>query len=80
MAQWLRARMALPEDQSELSSTYVRQLTMPITPAPGNPLSLASVGICTYVHMTAHKHTNTHTHGLKSNKSSKEISAQYHFY
>lgn len=57
MAQWLRARVTLPEDQSELPSAHVRQLTMPVT--PGNPPSLAFVGICTHEHMTAHKHTYT---------------------
>ena len=57
MAQWSRVRMALPEDRSELSSTHVRQLTMPVT--PGNSLSLASVGSFTHEHMTTHKHTYT---------------------
>lgn len=54
MAQWLRACMPLAEDPSFLAHVS-GSLQMPITPAPGDLIPLASIGTNTCMHI----HTQT---------------------
>lgn len=57
LAQLLAA--VLGEDLSPAPSTYIRDSQLPVTPAPGGPMPLASMGTCTYTHISTCAHTYT---------------------
>ena len=54
---------AVPEENPRLVlSTHTKELiTSYITPTPGDPMALGSVGVCTHM-FNIHTHTHTHTH------------------
>lgn len=62
MAQRLRACTVLVEDQSLISSTYIRRLTLSVTVAPRDPIS--QVFISTYIHIYV-PYTDTYTNNFK---------------
>ena len=50
MAAQLRECTVLAEDQAWVLAPIMGVLHMPVTPASGDPTSLASTGMCVYVH------------------------------
>lgn len=56
MAQGLRALPALGEDSRWVPSTDVGRSQVPVTPAPGDPALLTSMGIYSHRHLPTSRH------------------------
>lgn len=50
MGERLKANAGLAEELNSVLSILVRQLALPITPAPGDPTPPASMGSCIHIH------------------------------
>lgn len=61
MLQWLRAHTTLTEDQSSVSSTYIRCLTITDTPGPGIRCSILTSFVPTHTCSQTHTHTLIYT-------------------
>lgn len=70
--QWWRASSALLEDLRHVPSTHVRpeicsqhpkrgHSQVSVTPAPGDPTPMASLGACSHVHIPTCRHISPHS-------------------
>lgn len=55
MAQQLTAGVPLAEGLNWVPSGHIEQLILPVTPAPGNPVPLASAGTYTHMYISTHR-------------------------
>ena len=60
LIEWLWVFVALSEDQSSVPSTYVGELTLPVTQAPADLMSLTSIKLV--FSYTYHIHTHAYMH------------------